>query len=162
MDIGSALSSINAGIGLARTALDARDDRKAKEAVSEIAHQMADVNLWALGMSEHLRKLEAELRDTAAKLAAAEERERQRGKYVLRPLVPGKFVLAFEPVDGDQAPAHYLCQVCFDAGHTSVLQRSNDGVTFNCLRDRGHRLIVPKALHGLLGEAADASAEERR
>ncbi|MGN6518537.1 MAG: hypothetical protein ACTHK2_03830 [Dokdonella sp.] len=141
----TALASMKAGIELATIAMEARDDRKMREAIGEVSRKLADANMGALGMSELLRKLEAELRDTTAKLAAAEKRLGQREEYALCEIRPGAFVYASKSVGDGAPPAHYQCQVCFDAGESSVLQGTLSGGILECRRYRAHRIVLRPA-----------------
>lgn len=149
MDIVPALTGMRIGIQLAADAFAARDDAKIKAALAELQQRLADANMSALDMSEHLRKIDAELRDAQAALRVAQEKLSQRDKYVLRAVVPGVFVRAFEPRDGDPTPAHYQCQICFDAGQQSVLTLVNGGNVLQCRIDGKHSVRIasnaPKA-----------------
>ncbi len=142
MELVTALASMKAGIELATIALEARDDRKMREAIREISARLADANMDALAMSTTLRKLEAELRDMAAKLAAAEKRITQRELYVLREIRPGAYVQSYAPLEGSTVPAHDVCQACFDKGALVVLQLSADGVFLVCPENAAHSLVV--------------------
>lgn len=142
MEIVTALASMKAGIELATVALEARDDRKVREAVSEISRKLADVNIWAVGISDRLLKQQAELSEAVAKLAAAEKRLGEREKYHLRAVANGVFAYAYEPLGDDPTPAHYKCQICFDRGESSILVGGDDPVYLVCKIDPAHRLKV--------------------
>jgi hypothetical protein len=149
MDIVPALTGIRLAIGLATDAFAARDDTKVKAALAELSQKLADANMGALDMSEHLRKVDAQLREAEAKLRAAEERLSQREKYILRAVAPGVFVRAYEPVDGDSTPAHYQCQICFDAGQQSVLSTSQNGNVLQCRVDGKHSVRIANNIVGV-------------
>ena len=157
MELVTALAAMKTGIELAHTALDARDDRRAREAVGEISRKMADVNISALGMSERLLAMQAKLEEATEKLAAAEKRLAERDKYVLRAVGRGLFAYAFEPAEGDSTPPHYKCQICHDRGESSILAPNENGNYLQCRIDSKHGLLIgppapfvmPKPVRGL-------------
>jgi len=148
MDIVPALTGMRIGIQLATDALAARDDAKVKAAMAELSHRLADANMGALDMSEHLRKLEGRLREAEAQLRDAQEKLNQRKGYMLREVRPGAFVYAYDAVPGDPAPAHFQCQICFDAGKGSVLHQSIGGAFLECKVDKAHRIQLKSTNSG--------------
>lgn len=141
MEIGAALSSLSAAIGLVKTGVEARDLSKAAQAVGEVSERLAQAQIAGLQIADKLIAVAAERDELRAKLREAEERLQKRSDYVLSEIRPGAYALAFKRLDGDPTPPHYLCQVCFDNGHHSVLNLSSNGNVYTCQRDRGHNII---------------------
>lgn len=141
-EIASALHAMQTGMSLAVGAIEARDNAKAKAAIAEVSAKMTGLNMEALRMSEHLRKLESELLDTTRDLRAAQKRLGEREKYVLRAVADGVFAYAYEPLGDDPTPAHYRCQVCHDRGEASILTRTPNGTYLQCRVDPKHILQV--------------------
>jgi len=141
-EITFAFTALKTALELAKAGLEARDDAKIKAGIGEMAAKLADANMGALAMSEHLRAIEAELRDTTAKLRDVEKVVKKRERYVLHQVRKGAYVYAFEPINGDATPAHYQCQICFDSGKDSVLAESLNGNTLHCRIDRTHSIVL--------------------
>jgi hypothetical protein len=117
MEITAALSGIKGAIDIAKVALDARDDSKAKAAINDMTGLLYEANASALAMSNEARKLSADLDSATRELREMKERQRERENYALHEIADGRFVYRSQ---GD--PAHYLCQNCFDTGVKSVLR----------------------------------------
>lgn len=142
MEIVTALASMKAGIELATLAWRAHDEARMQQALGDLSAQFAEAQMAALTMSERLRTKETELLQSTAKLRAAEERLAKREKYRLAPVAQGVFAYAYEPLGDDSTPAHHQCQVCFDAGESSVLVLSTNGRLLICKRDKAHTLQI--------------------
>jgi hypothetical protein len=117
MEIAAALSGIKGAIEIAKAALDARDDAKAKAAIADMMGLLLEANTSALAMSSEARKLSADLDTAMRELRQLQERQREREKYELHEVARGRFVYRSQV-----EPAHYLCQNCFDTGVKSVLR----------------------------------------
>lgn len=122
IEISVALASLKATIDIARIGIEARDDAKAKHALSAMAGLLFDANMSALALSERTRALDAQLAQATQQLRDLQERVRQQERYVIQELRQGAFVYAYRPLEGDSTPGHYVCQNCFDKGITSVLR----------------------------------------
>ena len=142
MDIVPALTGMRLGIQLAVDALAARDHVKLQSAIGDLSQRLADANLGALDMSEHLRKIESELREALTKLGAAENRLAERDNYVLEEIRPGAFVYGNVKDEQVGTPDHYVCQICFDRGTKSILQSDTDGTVLQCRVDLNHSIVL--------------------
>jgi hypothetical protein len=120
MEIAAALSGIKGAIDIAKAALDARDDAKAKAAINDMIGLLLEANTSALAISNEARKLSADLDAKTLELRELKERQRERENYVLYEVARWRFVYRSQ-----LEPAHYLCQNCFDSGVKSVLRHTH-------------------------------------
>lgn len=123
MDLPAALSGLSTAIGLTKLAVEARDDSKAQQALTEVNAKLVALSISALALAESNRALSAQvglLENELHKLKlAAEDRER----HTLTELRPGAYAYATKPVEeGHQPQAPYLCQPCYDKAVKAVLQ----------------------------------------
>ncbi len=122
MELMAAMSALSTALGIAKTAVEARDEAKINVALAEINTKQLALSMAALHLAESLSacqaaksELERENRDLVGKL---EERQR----YVLHELSPGRIAYRFSPLPDSLEPEHYLCQICYDKGVKSVLR----------------------------------------
>jgi hypothetical protein len=115
MEIAAALSGLKGAIDLAKTAIDARDDAKAKEAISNMMGLLFEANSSALAMSTEARRISTELDAATRELRDLKHRQTERDQYVLDQIARGRYVYKYVG-DSSPTPAHYLCQNCFDGG----------------------------------------------
>lgn len=147
MEIAAALSGLKGAIDLAKAAVDARDDAKAKEAINGMVGLLLEANTSALAMSGEARKLSADLDTATRELRELKARQGERDRYLLHQIARGRYVYSFVD-DGRGTPAHYLCQNCFDGGVKSVL-RLEPGVEgfvdeWICANNREHMIRMDR------------------
>ncbi|MGC0155008.1 hypothetical protein ACPRNU_21325 [Chromobacterium vaccinii] len=143
MDIGSisaALGGLRTAVDLAKLAVEARDDQKIASAVQSLNDRIIEIQGVALQLQEkqasqleQIQTLKDDKRELSARVADLEKQADEQNRYRLRELSTGVFVYAYEPVDGDAAPAHYLCQSCMDnKSQKAVLVRDANGTYERC------------------------------
>jgi cell division protein FtsB len=141
MELMAAMSALSSALGLAKTAIEARDEAKLDAALADINTKHLALSMAGLQLAEALSacqaaksELERENRDLHSKIA-------DRKRYLLHELAPGQIAYRSAP-DGESAePEHYLCQVCYDKGVKSVLHVVHDGMlgtAYECLADKTH------------------------
>jgi hypothetical protein len=142
IDFGPVISSVSATIGLAKVALEARDDAKIRQAISDMQRLLADANGALLTVTNDAFQLQIRANELEAECLRLQQRLDERARYVLREVRPGAFVYAFDPVGDDKTPAHYICQPCSDKGKKVVLRGDVDGDALRCAEDRLHYLVL--------------------
>lgn len=163
----AALGSLRTAFDLVKLGVAARDDAKIRDALSAMAERLADANFAALEASERVMAQSALIDDLKTQLRDAQQRVREREDYVLQEVRPGAFVYAFrpkqrageaaQPGNDHVAPPHYLCQVCFDDGKKSVLQRSPNGRVLYCKISSAHNVVI--ADEPIMGTTSDWSGD---
>ena len=148
LELNGAISAVATLMGIAKGALDARDDAKAKQAIAEANMKLVDLSMSALmlaernsSLSEEVSVLQRELRDTKMKL---EERER----YTLAEVRPGAYAYAGKPgQEGDDPEPPYFCQPCYDKGVKAVLRRieakAGTNAAWYCPESQTHQIAIP-------------------
>lgn len=123
MEITAALSSARTLLGLAKTAVDVRDDAKLKAALAGLQDKLYDATSAALVMAQTAAALQLQLSQTQQVQRELEAKLLDRTMYRLDQLRPGAFAYRAQPDlnrPGDME--HCICQPCFDAGIKAVLQ----------------------------------------
>lgn len=146
MDLSTALSGAGAALEMLRTGLAARDDAKVQRALHDMSARLTDALMSGLAAAEKATSLQAALSQAQRDKADLEAQIEDRSRYALHEAKFGVFVYAFKPPaqGSPQAPAHYLCQACYDKGIKSVLQRGESGLLLCCAIDRAHNLRVTR------------------
>ena len=147
MEIAAALSSIKAGLELAKVAMEARDDTKIKDAMHDLNGRLYEAMSSALTMAEKSAALQSQLRTLESEKADLQSKLDERGLYNLHAIKPGVLVYASQPPDErGQPPEHYLCQSCYDKGIKSVLRffagRDYMGPQYQCTEDNKHTIYM--------------------
>ena len=141
LEISTAISSLSAAMGLAKGALEARDDAKVKEAIMDMASRLFSIH-------EAAAKLTAENQQLQAEIKQLKQEQVDRERYVLREVNAGIFALQYQPVSDDPTPSHYICQPCFSSGKKIVLRLQDSaqmGASLKCAHDRMHDLALRDA-----------------
>jgi hypothetical protein len=138
IEITGALSAARALAEMAKAAIDARDDVKAKEAVANLQAKLFDATSAALAMAEKAASLQAALSQSEREKAEIKAKLDDRAAYSLHEVRAGAFVYAFQPVAGRTEPPHYLCQPCYDSGVKTVLRKSPNGTHLQCAAEARH------------------------
>ena len=131
IEITAALTSARTLLGLAKDALDARDDARTRQALSDLQIKLFDVTSAALAMAEKAAAVQS-----ALSMAQDEQRKLQaqaldREQYTLHELRAGAFAYASHAQDaGSQQSQHYLCQPCYDKSIKSILRYAPGGEYF--------------------------------
>jgi len=144
MDFASAISGVGSMLQIATTAIQARDDSKAKQAIADVQMKLFELLTAALSMTEKNISLLNEVMDLQEKLQAIESKNNERSGYVLVQVTPGSW--AYESrssSEGEGSQAHHLCQPCYDKGTKSILRRMEEafGIKFmQCPENKDHRI----------------------
>jgi hypothetical protein len=126
----AAIATTKAAFDALSLAIKVRDEAKISAATHEMQERlraMSDIAMSYVEKNAALVSKNATLELASAENARAHadlvERLRERERYALHEVRPGAFVYTYKPgVDGEQKPAHYLCQNCYDKGIKSVLR----------------------------------------
>lgn len=141
IEIGAALTSARALLGIATAAIEARDDAKLKAALIDLNAKLMDASLMALASVEKSAQLQAALHVAEREKAELQRQIDERGRYTLAKLSEqsGAIAYASQPAkEGGDVVAHYLCQLCYDKGIKSILQASEfyGGTNYECMNCR--------------------------
>jgi hypothetical protein len=144
LEISTAISSLSAAMGLARGAVEARDDAKVKEAIIDMSNRLFSIH-------EAASKLAAENQELQAEIRKLKQEQIDRERYVLRGIEAGRIALLYQPSADDPTPPHYICQACFSSGKKVVLRAEESvctGASLCCPSDAKHDigLSAPAAL----------------
>lgn len=133
LEISTAISSLSAAIGLARGAMEARDDAKVKEAIIDMSNRLFSIH-------EAASKLAAENQELQLQITKLKQEQIDRERYVLREVDVGCFALLYQPITDDPTPLHYICQACFSLGKKIVLRAEERmyGANLCCPADSKH------------------------
>jgi len=133
--LATAASSFGATINIAKAALEIRDFNATGAAISEMTQKLLDLQSQLLAVNASFFELQQERVALAEKVRVLEEQRSQRERYSLFEIGTGVFVYRFNAppegsgagTPGQQEPAHFLCQACWDRGSKSVLQNWTNG-----------------------------------
>lgn len=137
IEIGAALSSARALLNIATAAIEARDDAKLKAALIDLNSKLMDASLVALNTIGKSAELQAALHVAQREKADLQRQIDERSRYTLAKISEDREVFAYvsQPAqEGDDAPPHYLCQLCYDKGVKAVLQGGDfyGAKTYDC------------------------------
>jgi hypothetical protein len=129
--IGAATTSLSAARDIARSLIEIRDFNHLATIVSSLNEQILKAQDSLLAHNAQLFTLQQENFELANKLARAEEKLADRGRYTLVEISDRTFVMGLnkriEAIAQDLVNGleinHYLCQPCFDKGIKAVLKR---------------------------------------
>ena len=127
-EITAALTSLGSLMGIAKTAVEARDDAKAKQAIDDMSERLTAALQGALSLAENASSLRMRLDEVEAELAKLKANVIERGRYQLAKLgTAGDFFAyrlrpATELVEQQDETPHFVCQSCFEGGRKVVLQ----------------------------------------
>lgn len=142
MDIATAISSTATLLGIAKGALESRDDQKAQQAITQVQSKLLEVTTAALSLSQTNIALTEEIRELRRAAEDAERIAAERSGYELAEITDGSF--AYRSVGSESSsPIHFLCQPCYDKTTKSVLRRRTGayGDTFwECPENLAHRI----------------------
>ncbi len=156
MEFATTIAGAKAALDLLSGAIRARDDARIQAATLELRERlfaMSDIAMAYIEKNASLVSANAALQLAHAELgrvhAELVDRMRERERYVLHDVATGSFVYASQPpVQGEQTPAHYLCQPCYDQGTKAVLRfaRASVGVYARlvCPVGNGHTIALPE------------------
>jgi hypothetical protein len=125
MEITGALGALSSVIGLAKTALDARDHAKAQTAVADAMTRLIDLSMSALTLMDLLASLQRANSELEKELHETKLKTQERERYTLAEAAPGVYAYRSNDAQQDGTPPHYLCQPCYDKGEKVVLRRQD-------------------------------------
>lgn len=131
--IAAANSALSAAREIGKAAVGIRDFNQLATVVAQLNEQILKAQDSLFAHNTQLFALQQENFDLTGKLARAEEKLADRGRYTLVEISDRTFVMGLnkriEATAHDTAHGleleHYLCQPCFDKGIKSVLQKSS-------------------------------------
>lgn len=113
------LSGVRATAEVAGAALEIRDFNATAVELAKLHRQLLDAQQQLLTYGGDVLALQAHNRELAEQVKHLTAQLAERGRYELFELGVGEFVYR----STETKPEHYLCQVCFDGGVKSVLQK---------------------------------------
>src|ERR1035441_8901203 len=136
LEIASFVTALGHATNILKAAIDARDESKRREALSELTGAMTEVNARQLAVQQNQLALLQENEALKKQIAAYDEWEKQKKCYSLRTVGSGGFVYAFNPAEQTSDPPHWLCPNCYERRDKSILQFAamETGDTGKCWR----------------------------
>lgn len=122
MELMAAMSALSTALGIAKTAVEARDEAKINVALAEINTKQLALSMAALHLAESLSACQAAKSDLERENRDLVRELDDRKRYVLHALAPGRIAYRFAPLPDSLEPEHYLCQLCYDQGIKSVMR----------------------------------------
>lgn len=144
LELGGLISSATAFMNLAKGAIDARDDAKAKEAISGANAKLYELSMALLTSVEKSAALQTSNIDLNAKIAELEAKLKENASYKLTPLGKNGHAYVLVGDDGMQATDKpvYFCQHCRDKGIKCILRYSQsvqwEGAHWSCVENNSH------------------------
>lgn len=139
------ITSARALMSIASGAIEARDDAKAKQAITDANGKMYELSIALLSSAEKLSALQAANHELEGKTRALEAQIAENARYKLTPLSNGYAYLLL--VDsGVQTPSQpiYFCQHCRDKGVKSILRELSAGewhsAQWQCIEEDQHTI----------------------
>lgn len=114
MDISPATSAFSVALSIAKSLVDIRDGQLFKEKVSELTDAILRAQSYALDFSERYAAADKRARDLEKKVVELDDWTKEKARYELEAILPGKFVYASKMGMGDSEPPHYICATCYD------------------------------------------------
>lgn len=148
IEITGALTAARTLAEMAKTAIEARDDAKAKAAVAELQGKLFDATSAALAANSEIASLQSTLREVEQAKRDLEAQIRDQEAYSLVEIRPGAYAYTRATVTPDRpnGSAPYYCQACYGTGLKSVLQYQAPRTGFNaswaCAHDQHHVITV--------------------
>lgn len=123
IDIASAISLTSGLLGAAKTAIAARDEAKAQQAIADVQMKLLDVSTAALSLIQTNISLTDEIRLLKDENKQLQMKASEREGYTLSEISSGVYAYKSKPSEeGTDPPLHYMCQPCYDKGVKSVLR----------------------------------------
>jgi hypothetical protein len=148
MDFSLLISSLAAAREMAGLLIAERDREKAAAIKVELTEKIAQAQIQLLEVVGLAASQGEALHVARERIRELEADQRERERYQLVEVVPGRGVFAYrlrpaaELTERADEPVHFLCQPCRAGGITSVLQRSTNGFFLNCSMDGAHRIRI--------------------
>ena len=139
VDLATAVSGIALSMQALKVAIAARDEAKINAAISDLKDRLFDVQSANLQALENLHKAQAQVHTLMEDNKKLSRQIDERGFYFLDNITKDRgsqlwaycYKVGSNPSHSDSAPAHYLCQPCFDKDTKSVLYLRNGLATCN-------------------------------
>lgn len=138
MDISLLISTITGAKQLADALIGERDRQKAATIQIDLTEKIAQAQLQLLEVIGTLATQGDELRVVSKRLGELESNERERERYQLAELTPGRGAFAYrlrpaaELIERQDEPAHFVCQPCLDIRRHKVVLHVNPGGAIVC------------------------------
>ena len=132
------VTAVGHATNILKTAIDARDESKRREALSELTSAMAEISARQLAVTQNQQSLLQENEALKKKIEAYDKWEQEKERYALQSVGSGGFVYALKPAHDASDPPHWLCTNCYKDRHKSILQQA--GLETG---DRGNYWLCP-------------------
>ncbi len=141
IEITGTIAGAKTALELIKTAIEARDDSKAKAAVAEMSMKLLDISQSALAVHTELAAARQALIAAVDELRVVQHRAAERERYTLTEVRAGAYAYARKPArDGQEAGPPYFCQPCYDAAVQAVLVKSHAGTYLECPVAESHAI----------------------
>jgi hypothetical protein len=127
-------------LGLAKGALDARDDAKVREALAAVNDKLFDALTAALDIATKASALQSSLDEANAEIVRLKELEDLRKSLDEFQVRPGAFVFARKPSGGAAYDHPYYCHTCLCDGRQTVMKLTGFAEILACSRDSQHNI----------------------
>lgn len=122
IEIAAFVTALGHATNILKTAIQARDESKRREALTELMGALADLQAKHLAVIQNQQLLLEQNQSLQKKLAAYDKWEQEKVSYVLRQLPSGGLVYAFNPTQEATEPPHWICTNCYEDHHKCILQ----------------------------------------
>ncbi|AVF41573.1 hypothetical protein AL486_19155 [Pandoraea apista] len=135
----SAVSGAKTAVELVKTAISARDQTKAEEAITDAKRSLSAAYDSLLSVTQQSLDLVQQLSAAQDRIQALEKEKKhleseleERNRYALADVGGGILAYTLKPGDESGEPHHSLCQPCMTKGHKSVLQPQGNRGSLKC------------------------------
>ncbi|WP_028226776.1 hypothetical protein [Paraburkholderia ferrariae] len=108
----AAFTSLKAATEFGRAALEVKNFNEIAPKLSDLNSKLLDAQQALFLHNAQLSELQEQHREATKELAEVKATLAERGRYLLHPVAPGRFVYRAEATTTE--PDHFVCQPCFD------------------------------------------------
>src|ERR1035437_2994770 len=116
------VTALGHATNIVKTAIQARDESKRRESLSELNGAMADLQARHLAIIQNQMALLEQNESLKEKIETYDKWEQEKTKYALIQIPSGGLVYALNPTQQSGDPPHWLCTNCYAERHKSILQ----------------------------------------
>jgi hypothetical protein len=131
----SGLTALKTALDMAKALKDINDATLRNAAVIELQEKILSAQEAQFALKRRVDELERQLSET-------QKRNNQLARYEFKNYGDGSFAYELKASEAYSEPSHRVCANCYQDGHISILQFSNQSEGqdwFNCLRGQKHQ-----------------------
>lgn len=114
---------------IAKAAIQARDESKRNEALTELNGALAELTVRHLEIAQKQQALLEQNEDLKNKIVAYDKWEQEKTRYRLENVGAGAIVRSLNPAHAAGEPLHWLCPHCYESRKKGFFQ--SHGRTYN-------------------------------